>query len=213
MEMAALWVAIVAAIASGASAIVAWTARADSLRAQDAAGSAEASALEVSRQALEAMREANLISAASYQDTAGRSAHEKRYNFARAVKVWWLWTILDLEDRVAAEAEENKARTKMDRRAGELIPTDLAPDLLAYLSRVHDKLWGADGQLIAGGDTVSACYQGLESIDLWVSSPAQFCQTVVLEDPPPVAVIGGDKSPSQEGPSVRASSRRVSRGD
>lgn len=97
------------------------------------------------------------------------------------MKVWWLWTILDLEDKVAAGVEERNARSKMDRRAGELIPSDLAPDLLAYLGRLRDALWGTDGQLIAEGHTVSACYQGPEMIDLWVRSPAQFCEAVVLE--------------------------------
>lgn len=63
MEMAALWIAIVSALGTGAAAIVAWTARADSLRAEVDAKQARSEASDsANRAVLAAERVANIQS-------------------------------------------------------------------------------------------------------------------------------------------------------
>lgn len=80
MESAALWIAFVSAAAAIGTVVIAWTSRADSLKAQDRAEKAEEAALAASREAVGAHRSAaNALSGintflASEPDRARRRA-------------------------------------------------------------------------------------------------------------------------------------------
>lgn len=75
MEVAALWIAIVTALATGAATIVAWASRADALAAKKSADAAQVAAVEAWQRAAGALEEANRI---QVEITSAATARERR---------------------------------------------------------------------------------------------------------------------------------------
>lgn len=88
---------MIASIAGGASAIIAWASRADALRAARAAEAARKATDLLAQESLAAMREANEISRAHTEGTVGAAAHRAREDVAQHLAEFWDEAMADPE--------------------------------------------------------------------------------------------------------------------
>jgi hypothetical protein len=88
VDAAALFISIIGALGTGAAAIMAWTSRADALRAEAEARNAEAAALKTANDSADALREANRIAREQFGELREAERRRERARWAAKLRRW-----------------------------------------------------------------------------------------------------------------------------
>lgn len=88
VDAAALFISIIGALGMGAAAIMAWTSRADALRAEAEARNAEAAALKTANDSADALREANRIAREQFGELREAERRRERARWAAKLRRW-----------------------------------------------------------------------------------------------------------------------------
>lgn len=160
--------AAVGAAAGGASAIIAWAARADSLKAASRAERAEAAALRAWEDSASALKEANDLKTLQYAERLARERKIRRVEIAEHFRRWYL------EDTMrVATGEERSAKARAERRELSIRLTATGEPGASMLGAEMIKA----SALVEAGELTSAVEASIKITTLthaWVQDPEGF---------------------------------------
>ncbi|KRD51940.1 hypothetical protein [Microbacterium sp. Root280D1] len=160
--------AAVSAVAGGASAIIAWVARADTLDAARRAETAEAAALAAWEQSAAALKDANELAEKQYADRLARERKIRRVEVAEHFRRWYTEEAMRvvLSETMSAEARAEKRDLLIRLSAtGEPGASALATEVITALARAKK------GNIQTGIETAAKIAELTHS---WVEDPEAF---------------------------------------
>lgn len=168
MDPGSIIIATIGAVAGAASAIIAWSARADSLDAADRAKKAEAAALRAWEQSANALKEANDLSVAQYADRLARERKIRRVEVAEHFRRWYTEEAIRVVMGEAKSAQEQSEKRDLLIRltaTGEPGASALATEVIRALSRAKK------GELKTG---LEAAAEITDLTSSWINDPETF---------------------------------------
>lgn len=168
----ALILAAISAFAAGASAIVAWFSRADSLSAADRAARAEESALQAWKDSALALKEANELSAKHHAERLARERKIRRVEVAEHFRRWYTEEAMRrvLGERLSAdERAEKRALAIRLTATGEPGASVLATKVIEAASEVVE---GDMSTAVKAAGTIST------HTHRWVEDPETFIEAL-----------------------------------
>ncbi|WP_031206235.1 hypothetical protein [Microbacterium sp. UCD-TDU] len=168
MDPGSIIIATIGALAGGASAIIAWAARADSLRAAKRAEQAESAALRAWEQSASALKEANSQRAEQFSERVDRERRLQRFEIGERLRSRFLDDAFRAATGIAATPEEMVAGRELATRA-RATGEPGASALLGALKAAIDR--------ISVDDTETVVPSMVDVDDLtkrWIADPEKF---------------------------------------
>ncbi|KDA05847.1 hypothetical protein DC31_13755 [Microbacterium sp. CH12i] len=168
MEIAALFIAIISALGTGAAAIMAWVSRADALAAKESAEAAEAAAVDAWKRAADALEEANSIQLRTTAEAISRERLIRRTEIGEAACHMFSQDCLRTAVGGLKDPERPKAKRElMLRVTGTGEPAAFM--FLTLLDRAKDTV--ARGDFESSTAAVARCFTLTRE---WVADPDEF---------------------------------------
>ncbi len=171
MEAAALWISLVAALGTGAAAIIAWTARADALKAQENAEAAQGAAVDAWQRAAGALEKANDIQLKMSEDAISRDRLQTRTAIGEALRRWYTEHAIRLAMGRTPSISERKEKRDLGLRlsgAGEPGAASVAVALDVAMRDI--KLGDVDSALKASVGV-------MEEVRSWIRDPEAYMES------------------------------------
>jgi hypothetical protein len=167
----------IASVAAAASAIVAWAARSDSLRAQQAASASQEQATQIAQKSVEALDRANELAEKHFADRIELERRRARAQWASLLRGWMMSVLLRATVppgekmpstiRRVTQAEVNDARSALDEPTADRLHASITLSVQKSVEHIKSL---PSAERVQGFDALSAVHAEV-LIDAWVAEP------------------------------------------
>lgn len=179
-----------AAVAAGASAIMAWTARSDSLKAQSAASDAQERATQIAEKSVQALDRANQLAEDQFQERVSLERRIARARWASLLRGWMMskslrstlpsGQSLPSTIRRVTFAEVNDERIALDEKTADRLQGAIA----AAINKMIDELNGLPQaeRLAASSNMPVRLAVAEQLIEAWIAEPESISDALKTFD-------------------------------